>query len=205
MGKFDEKACRRRERTKFADSTSRSRRPPIWPRDLISSMSQRLDSLAPRVTPRGRAQRAGTRNSVKGHSGNKTGVKLPRFRYQTGNIRRDSQDKVTEAPATAAPLGSVIVPRRDERPCLLDHRAFWPRHRGVGTSHHRSLNARRTAATGGDMRSITSAEFKTERTASTGSAGEYQFLFLAPGTYTLTASASGFQRYEQKGLALQEA
>jgi Carboxypeptidase regulatory-like domain/TonB dependent receptor len=58
------------------------------------------------------------------------------------------------------------------------------------------------AAVAGASVTITSAESKVERTASTGPGGEYQFLFLAPGTYTLKASASGFQRYEQKGLAL---
>jgi hypothetical protein len=58
------------------------------------------------------------------------------------------------------------------------------------------------AAVAGATVTITSEESKVERTASTGPAGEYQFLFLPPGTYTLTASASGFQRYELKGLGL---
>jgi len=58
------------------------------------------------------------------------------------------------------------------------------------------------AAVAGATVTVTSAESKVERTASTGPAGEYQFLFLPPGTYTLTASASGFQGYQQKGLAL---
>jgi carboxypeptidase family protein len=43
---------------------------------------------------------------------------------------------------------------------------------------------------------------KTARTATTGEQGEYQFLFLPPGTYTLTITAGGFQRYEQTGLQL---
>ncbi len=58
------------------------------------------------------------------------------------------------------------------------------------------------AAVAGATVTITGEESKVERTASTGPAGEYQFLFLPPGTYTLTASASGFQRYELKGLGL---
>jgi Carboxypeptidase regulatory-like domain/TonB dependent receptor-like, beta-barrel len=58
------------------------------------------------------------------------------------------------------------------------------------------------AAVAGASVTITSPESKVERTASTGPAGEYQFLFLPPGTYTLTATASGFQRYELKGLGL---
>src|SRR6201997_1891187 len=45
-------------------------------------------------------------------------------------------------------------------------------------------------------------ESKTERTATTGGQGEYQFLFVPPGTYTLTVKAAGFRGYEQKGLTL---
>jgi hypothetical protein len=49
---------------------------------------------------------------------------------------------------------------------------------------------------------LANAESKTERTATTGSQGVYQFLFLPPGTYTLTVGATGFSRYEQTGLEL---
>lgn len=49
---------------------------------------------------------------------------------------------------------------------------------------------------------LANSESKTERTAKTGGQGEYQFLFVPPGAYTLTVSASGFQRYEQTSLAL---
>ncbi len=45
-------------------------------------------------------------------------------------------------------------------------------------------------------------ESKTERTATTGDQGEYQFLFLPPGTYKLTISAPGFAKYEQTSLQL---
>lgn len=41
---------------------------------------------------------------------------------------------------------------------------------------------------------LASSESKTERTATTGEQGEYQFLFVPPGTYTLTVTAKGFQR-----------
>jgi Carboxypeptidase regulatory-like domain len=49
---------------------------------------------------------------------------------------------------------------------------------------------------------LANAESKTERTATTGGQGEYQFLLIPPGTYTLNVTAVGFRSYEQKGLAL---
>jgi hypothetical protein len=49
---------------------------------------------------------------------------------------------------------------------------------------------------------LANAESKTERTATAGGQGEYQFLLIPPGTYTLTVTAAGFRGYEQKGLAL---
>jgi hypothetical protein len=49
---------------------------------------------------------------------------------------------------------------------------------------------------------LANAESKTERTATTGGQGEYQFLLIPPGTYTLRVMAAGFRGYEQKGLAL---
>lgn len=49
---------------------------------------------------------------------------------------------------------------------------------------------------------LSDPESKTERTATTGDQGEYQFLFIPPGTYTLTVRAAGFRSYEQKGLVL---
>ncbi len=55
---------------------------------------------------------------------------------------------------------------------------------------------------GGASVTLTNPEFKSERTATTGDDGGYQFLFLTPGTYTLTVAASGFQKYEQTGLQL---
>jgi len=58
------------------------------------------------------------------------------------------------------------------------------------------------SAVAGAMVVLANAESKTERTAATGSQGVYQFLFLPPGTYTLTVGATGFSRYEQTGLEL---
>src|ERR1700738_364192 len=49
---------------------------------------------------------------------------------------------------------------------------------------------------------VAHSESKTERTATTRDQGEYQFLFVPPGTYTLTVKAAGFRDYEQKGLTL---
>jgi hypothetical protein len=42
----------------------------------------------------------------------------------------------------------------------------------------------------------------TQRTATTGSAGEYEFLQLQPGTYELTVGKAGFRSYAQKNLQL---
>jgi hypothetical protein len=49
---------------------------------------------------------------------------------------------------------------------------------------------------------IANSESKTERTMTTGAQGEYQFLLLPPGTYTLKVTAAGFAGYEQTGLQL---
>jgi hypothetical protein len=49
---------------------------------------------------------------------------------------------------------------------------------------------------------LTNDASKAERREVSGGEGEYQFSFLSPGTYTLTVTATGFQRYEQKGLEL---
>jgi hypothetical protein len=49
---------------------------------------------------------------------------------------------------------------------------------------------------------LASPESKTERNATTGEQGEYQFLFVPPGTYTLTVTAKGFQRYQITGVQL---
>jgi len=49
---------------------------------------------------------------------------------------------------------------------------------------------------------IANAQSQIERTTTTGSSGEYQFLLLSPGFYTLRITAPGFQGYEQKNLQL---
>jgi len=49
---------------------------------------------------------------------------------------------------------------------------------------------------------LANSESKTERTTITGEQGEYQFLFVPPGKYTLTVTAAGFRRYQQTDLQL---
>ena len=49
---------------------------------------------------------------------------------------------------------------------------------------------------------LANAESRIERTVTTGSQGEYQFLLVPPGSYTLTVKAAGFRGYEQRNLVL---
>jgi hypothetical protein len=49
---------------------------------------------------------------------------------------------------------------------------------------------------------LANAESRTERTVTTGNQGEYQFLLVPPGSYTLTVKAAGFRGYEQTNLVL---
>src|ERR1700694_4818556 len=57
------------------------------------------------------------------------------------------------------------------------------------------------AVTGADV-VLANAESRTERTVTTGNQGEYQFLLVPPGSYTLTVKAAGFRGYEQRNLDL---
>ncbi len=49
---------------------------------------------------------------------------------------------------------------------------------------------------------LANPESKLTRTTTTGGLGDYQFLSLPPGAYTLTVTATGFARYEQTGVQL---
>jgi Carboxypeptidase regulatory-like domain len=49
---------------------------------------------------------------------------------------------------------------------------------------------------------LSNSESKLERTKETGTQGEYRFIALPPGTYTLTVTAKGFSRYQQTDLQL---
>ncbi len=50
--------------------------------------------------------------------------------------------------------------------------------------------------------SLLNLDSKVQRDATSDSQGGYRFQFLPPGTYTLTVSAAGFARFEEKGLQL---
>ncbi len=58
------------------------------------------------------------------------------------------------------------------------------------------------SAVAGATVSLVNPESKAERTVVSGAQGEYRFLLLPPGTYTLNVTAKGFARYEQTGLQL---
>src|ERR1700687_3595252 len=49
---------------------------------------------------------------------------------------------------------------------------------------------------------LANSESKTERTATTAEQGAYQFLFVPPGTYSLTVTAAGFRPYQLTGVQL---
>src|SRR6267143_1746113 len=58
------------------------------------------------------------------------------------------------------------------------------------------------SAIGGASVMLSSNESKLERTMVTGTQGEYRFVALSPGTYSLTVTAKGFSRYTQTDLQL---
>ena len=59
------------------------------------------------------------------------------------------------------------------------------------------------SAISGATVAISSSESKLERTMVSGAQGEYRFVALPPGIYTLTVTAKGFARYQQTDLQLQ--
>ena len=58
------------------------------------------------------------------------------------------------------------------------------------------------SAISGASVAISSSESKLERSMVTGGQGEYKFVALPPGIYTLTVTAKGFTRYQQTSLQL---
>ena len=78
-----------------------------------------------------------------------------------------------------------------------------PAARGQATTSLRgTITDSSGGAVGGATVTITNAESHIERSATTASDGSYQFSLLPPGTYKLTVSAQGFQRYEETALQL---
>ena len=82
---------------------------------------------------------------------------------------------------------------------LLSGRAVWGQ---ATTSVRGTVTDPSGSAVVGATVTIANLESKAERTATTGTQGEYQFLLLPPGTYTLKVTATGFAGYEQTGLQL---
>jgi len=73
----------------------------------------------------------------------------------------------------------------------------------VGTTSIRGTITDKTGATIANAKvTLSNASQGLQRTASTNSAGEYEFLALPPGTYSLTVEMSGFRKFEQKNVAL---
>src|SRR5579862_1598410 len=58
------------------------------------------------------------------------------------------------------------------------------------------------SAVSGAMVTLADSASKIERTTVTGQQGEYRFLALPPGTYSLSVTAKGFTHYLQTGLQL---
>jgi Carboxypeptidase regulatory-like domain len=79
---------------------------------------------------------------------------------------------------------------------------------GIGVCQTASTSLRGTvtdpsgSAVAGATVALANVGSKTERTMTSGPQGEYSFLFLPPGTYTLAVNAKGFAGYRQTGLAL---
>ncbi len=109
----------------------------------------------------------------------------------------------------AEPLGTVrrnSPGRRILNAVALVALVFWlaaPRVRAQSTTSVRgTVTDPSGSAVVGATVDLTNPESKTERIVTTGAQGEYQFLFLPPGTYKLSISAPGFAKYEQTSLEL---
>src|SRR5215469_14070892 len=83
---------------------------------------------------------------------------------------------------------------------LLINTLFWGQ--GATTSLHGTVTDRTGAAIAQARVTISNHERSFERSASTGPGGEYEFLQLTPGTYSLTAEMAGFRKFEQKAIQL---
>jgi carboxypeptidase family protein len=70
------------------------------------------------------------------------------------------------------------------------------------TSLHGVVSDQTHAAIVGAKVVIVNAQQGVERSTTTGSGGEYDFVGLAPGSYTLTVEMANFRKFEQKNLQL---
>jgi hypothetical protein len=74
----------------------------------------------------------------------------------------------------------------------------------TGTTSLRGVVTDKTGATVANANvTLTNVGQALKREMTTNNAGEYEFLALPPGTYSLTVELSGFRRFEQKNLQLQ--
>jgi hypothetical protein len=73
----------------------------------------------------------------------------------------------------------------------------------TGTTSIRGMVTDKTGAVlvGANV-TLVSKELAVERATTTSQTGQYEFLALQPGTYSLTVEAQGFQRYQQTGIQL---
>ncbi|PYU73536.1 MAG: hypothetical protein DMG52_14580 [Acidobacteria bacterium] len=73
----------------------------------------------------------------------------------------------------------------------------------TGTTSVRGTVSDKTSASVGDAKvSLDNASQAFHREMQTSTTGEYEFLALPPGTYSLTIEKAGFRKYEQKNLQL---
>jgi hypothetical protein len=113
---------------------------------------------------------------------------------------------------TLARIASVLLPLRSSQYCrgfLILVLTLFGCLVGNGPARGQSTTSVRGTVTDpsanavvGAIVVLANAESKTERKVTTGDQGEYQFLLIPPGTYTLSVTAPGFRGYEQKELAL---
>jgi Carboxypeptidase regulatory-like domain/TonB dependent receptor len=84
--------------------------------------------------------------------------------------------------------------------CVLGLNGAWAQ---TGTTSVQGVVTDKSGAVvSGAHITLINTEQGLERSVETGSAGEFNFLALPPGVYTLSAEASGFRKYERKNLQL---
>lgn len=79
-------------------------------------------------------------------------------------------------------------------------------HRASAQETRATLSGTITEVTGGALPNVTltlaNRNTGTSATVQSNSEGQYRFLFIDPGTYSLSADATGFAKYVQQGLTL---